>query len=220
MSLAPVAPSGWPNAQAPPFTLSLLRSAPSSFSHASGTTAKASFTSYRSMSAMAKPARASAACVAGIGPDSMSTGSVPASASVWISAIGVTEEPSLASPASFTIMSAAAPSEIWLALPAVTAPSGRSGCGGAAPILTSVSSFASFSTVVPGRMPSSLVTVTAVLAPSSSTRKPSTGSISSAKRPLSVAAKALACDAAASVSISSREMSYLTPIISADTNCE
>src|SRR5207344_2101929 len=56
ISLVPVAPSGWPSAIAPPFTLSLAGSASSAFSQASGTGAKASLTSYRSMSSIFMPA--------------------------------------------------------------------------------------------------------------------------------------------------------------------
>ena len=43
-TLAPVAPSGWPSAHAPPLALSLASSAPSALAHAIGTTANASFT--------------------------------------------------------------------------------------------------------------------------------------------------------------------------------
>ena len=49
-SRAPVAPSGWPSAIAPPFTLTRARSASSSFCHASTTDANASLISTRSMS--------------------------------------------------------------------------------------------------------------------------------------------------------------------------
>ena len=45
ISFAPVQPSGWPSAIAPPFTLSFSGSAPESRSHASGTDANASLTS-------------------------------------------------------------------------------------------------------------------------------------------------------------------------------
>ena len=66
-SLVPEAPSGWPSAIAPPFTLTLSMSGLSSFSQASTTEAKASLISTRSMSSMVIPARSSTFFVAGMG---------------------------------------------------------------------------------------------------------------------------------------------------------
>src|SRR6476659_1926736 len=88
MSRAPDAPSGWPSAIAPPFTLTLLMSGWCSFSHASTTGANASLISTRSMSSSFMPARSSTLVVAGMGPVSMVTGSTPASANAWKGAIG------------------------------------------------------------------------------------------------------------------------------------
>ena len=64
INLVPVAPSGCPSAMAPPLTFNLARSAPSSFAHATGTEAKASLTSYKSMSSMASPVLARICLVA------------------------------------------------------------------------------------------------------------------------------------------------------------
>ena len=59
-SRAPLMPSGWPKAMAPPLGLTLAGSAPVSFSQASTTGAKASLISTTSMSSMLRPALASA----------------------------------------------------------------------------------------------------------------------------------------------------------------
>ncbi len=77
MRNAPVPPSGWPRAMAPPFGLVRSGSAPTSRCQASTTEAKASLISNRSMSSIAMPVRSSRRCVASIGPVSMSTGSTP-----------------------------------------------------------------------------------------------------------------------------------------------
>ena len=77
ISRAPVEPSGWPSAIAPPFTLTRSGSAPSSCSQAPTTDEKASFTSKRSMSLMLSLLRSRILRVAGIGPVSMITGSTP-----------------------------------------------------------------------------------------------------------------------------------------------
>src|SRR5579864_6869656 len=74
----PVAPSGCPRAIAPPLTLTLLRSRPSSFSTARYCPAKASFTSIRSISSSLSPAFLSATREAGTGPLPMILGSTPA----------------------------------------------------------------------------------------------------------------------------------------------
>ena len=50
MSLAPVQPSGWPSATAPPFTFTFAGSSPGASMTASAWQAKASFSSMRSMS--------------------------------------------------------------------------------------------------------------------------------------------------------------------------
>ncbi len=55
MMRAPLAPIGWPSAQAPPCTLTMSCDTPSSCISAIGTTAKASFTSHRSTSFTLQP---------------------------------------------------------------------------------------------------------------------------------------------------------------------
>ncbi len=76
-SLAPVAPSGWPRAIAPPLGLTLAGSALVSFSQAITTGANASLISTVSMSSIDRPVFSSAYWVAGIGPVNMNTGSAP-----------------------------------------------------------------------------------------------------------------------------------------------
>ena len=78
MSPAPVAPSGWPCAIAPPHGLSFAVSAPSSRCHASGTQAKASFTSIQSRSAIETRARFRARMVVGSDPTLQLDGVIPA----------------------------------------------------------------------------------------------------------------------------------------------
>src|SRR6267154_5193888 len=56
VSLAPVQPSGWPRAMAPPLTFTLAGSMPRTFNTASDCAAKASFSSKRSMSSSERPA--------------------------------------------------------------------------------------------------------------------------------------------------------------------
>ena len=55
MMRAPLQPIGWPSAQAPPLTLTMLWEIPSSFIAAIGTTAKASLISHRSTSMTCQP---------------------------------------------------------------------------------------------------------------------------------------------------------------------
>ena len=85
-----------------------------------------------------------------MGPVSIVTGSTPARAKVWKRARGV--RPSSLAFSSLMISTAEAPSVICEELPAVTLPSG----------LNAGLSLASVSTVVPGRMPSSAVTISSV----------------------------------------------------------
>ncbi|MNT37828.1 hypothetical protein D3C72_1739860 [compost metagenome] len=105
---------------APPFTLMRAGSAPSALSQAMGTGAKASLTSYRSMSSIFMPAFCSARCVAGSGASSMMTGSWPSTLMWWMRASGFT--PSVFRPRSFTTIRPLAPSQIWLAVAAVQRP--------------------------------------------------------------------------------------------------
>ena len=68
MRRAPVEPTGWPRAMAPPFTLTLSQSTSWTLPHDITTEAKASLTSKMSMSAMVIPALRSTSAVAAIGP--------------------------------------------------------------------------------------------------------------------------------------------------------
>ena len=67
ISRAPVAPMGWPSAQAPPLTLSFSRGMPRSRCAAMATTAKASLISNRSTSLTLQPVLSSSLRIAGIG---------------------------------------------------------------------------------------------------------------------------------------------------------
>src|SRR5699024_4693428 len=188
MMRAPEPPSGWPRAIAPPLGFTRSQSTPISCIHAIGTDAKASFTSYTSMSEALRPDFASAFCVAGIGAVSMMTGSVAASAAVWTRAMGV-------SPSSFALSSVMtssieAPSEICEEFPAVMTPSSRK----------TVLSLPRDSSVPPGRMPSSVRN--SIAFPSLS--RPWIGRIWSANRTAYVAARERAWGSGASWSRSVR----------------
>jgi len=107
--------------------------------------------------------------VAGTGPIPMTVGSTPATQLAPTVASG--SRPYSSATASLVTSSAAAPSEICEALPAVTVPSSPN----------TGSSADSASTLVSRRIPSSTSTVPSVV---------STGTISSSKRPASVATAA------------------------------
>ena len=77
ISRAPVAPTGWPSAIAPPLGFTRAMSGFSSRSHASTTDANASLISITSRSSIVRPVRSSRRRVASIGPVSISTGSTP-----------------------------------------------------------------------------------------------------------------------------------------------
>src|SRR5690606_2349185 len=118
---APLAPIGWPRAQAPPLTFSFSRGIASSLSAIIATTAKASLISKRSTSSTDQPARFSAFCTAG-------TGAVVKSAGSWAWAPcpttrATTFRPSFSATEARVITRAAAPSLIEEALAAVIAPS-------------------------------------------------------------------------------------------------
>src|SRR4029079_8445090 len=115
------APIGWPVAIAPPLTLTLSVSQPSSLLTAQACAANASLASIRSRSAAFQPAFCSAARDAGIGPVPMIAGSTPACAQDTMRANGVL--PSLAASDAFISTTAAAPSLMPEALAAVTEPS-------------------------------------------------------------------------------------------------
>merc|ERR1712048_1044422 len=85
----PVQPRGCPRAIAPPQTFNLSKSAPSTLAQAKGTGAKASLTSYLSISLICKFALANAFLVAGIGPSSIILGQLPATARETIFARGI-----------------------------------------------------------------------------------------------------------------------------------
>ena len=145
------------------------------------------------MSSIDRPVFSSAYRVAGIGPVSMNTGSAPRALMWWMRARGFRLWSLTAcSEASSTAL---APSEIWLAIAAVSRPPS-----------TSVLRPAIFSSDV-SRGPSSVT-------------KPSTAMISFSKCPARIASCARWWLASAYSSISSREMSHFSAISSAPRNCE
>ena len=183
---------GWPRAIAPPFGLTFAGSAPISAIQASATGANASLISTVSISSIDSPARLSACWVAGIGADSIMTGSAPR-AEMWCTrARGV--NPALDGGPE-TTSSAAAPSEIWLATPAVSTPSG-----------ISVFRPASLSAEVAAR-------------PFVGGDALELGDLLS-KYPLSIACSARRWLSRAKRSLSSRERPHWSAIISAPRNCE
>src|SRR6267142_1858930 len=124
-SIAPVAPRGWPSAMAPPLTFTFSSGMPSSWATTSGTGAKASLISKRSMPLTLRSACASALRVDGMGPVSISTGSDPATAIETIRARGLS--PRLRARPLEAITTAAAPSTIPELLPACSTPSSLNG---------------------------------------------------------------------------------------------
>ena len=114
--IAPVAPSGWPIAIAPPLTLVISWSMPMSRMKRMATAAKASLISHRSMSPTSRPALASALRDAGAGPVSMIVGSAPDTAVETMRARGVS--PSAVPTSSVPIATSAAPSTMPEELPA------------------------------------------------------------------------------------------------------
>mmetsp|Transcript_37847 Transcript_37847/g.56520 ORF Transcript_37847/g.56520 Transcript_37847/m.56520 type:complete len:221 (-) Transcript_37847:805-1467(-) len=126
MSLTPVAPSGWPRAMAPPFTLNFSRLPPKNvFATAKGTDAKASLTSTTEMSSGLRLAFLRTASVAGTGPSNMMVGSDPTTAIAVILALGL--RPSFFKPSSLQTKTAAQPSQIWLLVAGVRRPLGNIG---------------------------------------------------------------------------------------------
>ncbi|RUS17500.1 hypothetical protein BC937DRAFT_89909 [Endogone sp. FLAS-F59071] len=121
---------------APPLALVISRFKPSSFSTARYCAANASFTSISSMSPSERPARSSAPLMAGTGPIPMIVGSTPTACQLTIRAKGVS--PYLLTACSLAITTAAAPSLMPEALPAVVTP----------PFLKAGLSFARLSSVV------------------------------------------------------------------------
>src|SRR5690606_8089401 len=116
----PVAPSGWPSAIAPPLTLTLSRSRSSAFSTPRYCPANASLISNRSTSSTFTPARSHAAWIAVTGPMPMISGGTPVTAHETMRATGAI--PSSCARCAVVTTSAAAPSTMPDALPAVTVP--------------------------------------------------------------------------------------------------
>ena len=168
---------------APPFTFTLLISNSRSWATARDCAANASLASIRSISATVRPAFSIAFLVAGTGPTPMIDGSTPPKAPDTQVAMGLT--PSSFAFSSLITTTAAAPSLMPEAFPAVTIPS----------FLNAGRSLAMLSAVVPGRGPSSVSNTTVVFFCFTST-----GTISSLKRPLSIAAQAFCWLAAANSS--------------------
>ncbi len=150
--------------------------------------ANASFSSIRSRSSTPNPVRSRTFRVAGIGPIPMQSGSTPATAVPTIRAIGA--KPSRSARSRPTTSRAAAPSFRPEELPAVTVPS----------VLKAGRSAASFSASVSGRGCSSVSTTIAGPFRCGT----STGTISSSKRPSSMAAAARRWLSSAKASCSSR----------------
>ena len=140
ISLAPVAPTAWPSAIAPPLTFTRSTSGCSSRCHASTTEENASLTSNRSMSSMLRLLRCNNFRVAGIGPVSMMIGSTPTV--VWSTTRARGRNPSRRAASPEHSSTAAAPSLIGDDDPAVIRPSSLRNTG---------LRLASVSTVVSGR---------------------------------------------------------------------
>ena len=152
------------------------------------------------MSARLRPASRSALRTAGTGPRPNSSGLTPAVVNATNRASGVS--PSCAARSAATTMAAAAPSLICDELPAVTVPPARK--AGRSP--------ASAAADVSRRGPSSTSRVVSVTCgaplppPAPSTLRTGTGTVSSAKRPASIAATARSWLRSAKASCSAREI--------------
>ncbi len=90
MILAPLAPIGWPNAIAPPFTFTFSRLNPAIFSLTSTTDANASFTSNKSISSTDSPVFVKSRLMASPGALASSHASNPTDAKPSIAASGLT----------------------------------------------------------------------------------------------------------------------------------
>mmetsp|Transcript_25129 Transcript_25129/g.63060 ORF Transcript_25129/g.63060 Transcript_25129/m.63060 type:complete len:206 (-) Transcript_25129:235-852(-) len=176
----PVQPSGCPRAMAPPFGFTFSMGIWRCSIDMVACEAKASLISKMSMSPTCSPAFSSAAGMAYAGPTPINLGSTPTTAKLLMRA-------RMGKPSSLAALRRAkrtseAPSETWLAFPAVVEPPG----------LKLAFSFARPSNVVPARGPSSALTRTFLSVPSFSLTVVSTGMISESKRPCFCAASALA----------------------------
>src|SRR5438128_2070769 len=121
--MAPVAPTGWPSAMAPPFGLTFSGSISSSRITATACAANASFNSMRSMSLIVMPAFFRRFWTAKMGATPMISGAMPATASATHSSWGVT--PSSCARALVITTNAAPASLMPEELPAVTLPPSR-----------------------------------------------------------------------------------------------
>mmetsp|Transcript_18415 Transcript_18415/g.58713 ORF Transcript_18415/g.58713 Transcript_18415/m.58713 type:complete len:226 (-) Transcript_18415:534-1211(-) len=195
----PEAPIGWPRLVAPPRGFTLAGSSPSSRQTPRLWAANASLASKMSTWSMVQPAFCRASLVAGTGPMPMIFGSTPALAYATTRPSGV--PPSCAATDSAATTTAAAPSLMPDALPAVTVPS----------FLNAARSLPSFSAVAPGFGNSSL----SKMMGSPFRCGMETGQISSAKRLSAMALAARACDSAAKASCSSRVRPYFSAMFSA-----
>ena len=176
-----------------------------SLSQASTTDAKASLISMRSMSPNASLDLANTSSVAGITAVNMICGSLAATAKVWKRARG--RSPRAFALSSLMISTAAAPSEICDEVPAVTVPVSEKAGRRAA----------NFSSDVSRRMPSSASRspVTSAAPGTSGCTRASSGTISLANRPSSVARAARWWEVSANRSISSRPIFQRRAISSA-----
>ncbi len=171
---------GCPSAIAPPLTFTRRSSHSSIFPTDNAWAANASLASIRSTSVSCQPARSRQRRVAYTGAIPISAGSTPTLANARMRAS--TGSPSAWAFASLIIITAAAPSLIEEALPAVTEPKlSNAGCSRANPsALASARGCSSVSTIAV--CPLRCVTM---------------GTISSLKRPVSIAALAFCCELSA-----------------------
>mmetsp|Transcript_88067 Transcript_88067/g.195920 ORF Transcript_88067/g.195920 Transcript_88067/m.195920 type:complete len:205 (-) Transcript_88067:731-1345(-) len=167
----PVQPNGWPIAIAPPFGLTFSMGTFKCSIDMVACDAKASLISKMSMSPTERPAFSKAAGMAKAGPMPMRFGSTPTTATLRRRAR--TGRLSFFAAERRAKSTMAAPSETWLALPAVVLPPG----------LKAAFSLLKPSRVVPARGPSSAFTTTSERLPSLSFTLVATGTISESKRP-------------------------------------
>ena len=208
-SRAPVAPTGWPRAMAPPPGFTRSMSGCSSRSQASTTEANASLISTTSMSPSDRADRSRMRWVASIGPVSMRTGSTPTRHWWVIRARG--RRPRAAALAGEASSTAAAPSEICDDVPAVWIPSSRA----TGFRLASLSSEVSL-----GPSSAATVCVEPVGLPSSSTSGASIPTISGSNHPSSRLRRARSCEVRPKRSASARVTPHLSAILSAPSNCD
>mmetsp|Transcript_77938 Transcript_77938/g.142662 ORF Transcript_77938/g.142662 Transcript_77938/m.142662 type:complete len:210 (+) Transcript_77938:336-965(+) len=155
-----------------------------------------------SMSSVLRPAFSKAVGIANAGPMPIKLGSTPTTEKDRMRArMG---RPSFSAAARLASSTKAAPSDTWLALPAVVLP----------PALNTAFSLPRPSSVVPARGPSSAFTTTSETLPFASFTLAVTGTISSSKSPAFCAAIAFAWDSTAIVSCTSRERFHFSATFS------